>query len=121
MGGTIFVGVLTDPSECLDGQNAPSWCSNPGTVCRSWTQFKIQLGCAIAAAGYSFVVTHVLVNVMFSCFPILTTSEEQETTRDILAHGEECYVTTITQDTVEDMKCGHDLEKVTGISDDSDS
>lgn len=124
--GTIFVGVLADPAECLTHHSAPSWCSNPGTVCRSWEQFKIQFGCAVAAAGYSLVVTHILVKVMFGmCFPILKTSEEQETARDILGHGEECYVTTpiihVRMEDIEGNHGHHDLEGVGGMSDDSES
>merc|ERR1712151_41321 len=92
--GTIFVGILADPEECLDHTNAPTWCANPGTVTRSWNQFKIQLGCAVAAAGYSLVVTYFLCKVLFMFFPLLETSEQQETARDILGHGEPCYCTT---------------------------
>lgn len=91
--GTVFVGCLSDPIECQLRKTAPQWCANPGTVTRSMDQTVIQLVCAIVAAVWSFLLTYFIVFVMYSgCFKRLRTPEEQETVRDIFAHGEIAYV-----------------------------
>jgi len=94
--GTVFVGVLADPAECSLGGDIkpPRWCANPGTVTRSWHQFVVQLGCAIVAALYSLVATYILMKALYSFYPILKTYEEQDTVRDLIAHGEQAYLMT---------------------------
>jgi Amt family ammonium transporter len=88
--GTIFVGVLSDPPECL-AKDPPDFCANPGTVARSFSQFMIQLLCAVVSAGYSVVVTALLVKTLYTFVPLLKTYDEQETVRDAIAHGEHAY------------------------------
>lgn len=90
--GTILVGALADGAECSDAENAPGWCANPGTVTRSMNQLFIQTFCAIVSAAYSFGMTYLLMKCLYTFYPILLTPDQQDTTRDLLAHGEVAYV-----------------------------
>jgi len=89
--GTILVGIISDPVECLDAKNAPDWCANPGTCARSWNQVWIQIVCAVVSALYSFGVTALIFKIMFFFRPRLETWEEQETTRDEISFNEVAY------------------------------
>merc|ERR1712060_537865 len=85
--GSCLVGVLADPGECAIQDEGPSWCANPGTVTRSWRQLWIQTWCSVVAGLYCFAVTFLIVHVMYSYFPMLQAYEQQDCTRDELAHG----------------------------------
>ncbi|CAE8614589.1 unnamed protein product, partial [Polarella glacialis] len=90
--GTILVGVLSDPECCLNAETAPEWCANPGTVIRSWNQFKIQTLCAVVSAVYSIIVTYCILKTILTFWQKpLVTDKQQATARDEYAFGEEAY------------------------------
>lgn len=88
--GTILVGIISDPSDCL-ADSPPEWCANPGTCTRSWYQTWVQSVCAVASATYCAVATYLLMQGMFLVWPRLSTWEEQETTRDEISFNEVAY------------------------------
>lgn len=89
--GTIFVGTLSDPPIC-QGDAPPEWCANPGTVARSWDQFRIQTICGVSAAVFSTVMTMIIVKTLSMVHhPLLLTYEEQESARDEASFGEVAY------------------------------
>jgi len=89
--GTILVGVISDPAECLDKNTAPDWCANPGTCTRSFQQLWIQIVCAVASALWSFAMTALIFKVIQSFCPRLETWEEQEAARDEISFNEVAY------------------------------
>lgn len=88
--GTILLGVLADGPACADVDTAPDYCVNPGTVTRSFTQFKLQLMAATGCAVYSFGVSYMLLRII-GCFTELTPSAEQQHALDEHEHGETAY------------------------------
>jgi len=86
--GTVLLGVLADPEECLDVATAPQWCVNPGTVTRSGEQLGKQLLAACITAAYSFTVTFVLVKIISLVTPIVP-SAEHLANLDLSMHGEQ--------------------------------
>lgn len=89
--GTLLVGVLSDPPECQEAGTAPEWCANPGTVARSWEQFKIQAFCGVVAAIYSAIVSYFLAMVVCSFAGPMDTYEQQAEAKDALGFGEDAY------------------------------
>jgi len=88
--GTILVGIISDPSECL-AKDPPDWCANPGTCTRSWKQLWIQVICAVVSACFSFGMTSLIFKIMFYFRPRLETWDEQETARDEISFNEVAY------------------------------
>jgi len=91
--GTILVGALADPQECLDGDTAPKWCANPGTVARSMEQVGIQAACGLFTCLYSFGMTYIILALMMFGGAVvkLTTAQAQDAARDISQYGEFAY------------------------------
>jgi Amt family ammonium transporter len=86
--GTVLLGVLADPPECLDVATAPQWCVNPGTVARSGEQLGKQLAAAVITAAYAFTVTFVLVKILNLITPIVP-KDEHLANLDLSMHGEQ--------------------------------
>eukprot|EP00931_Biecheleriopsis_adriatica_P060222 TRINITY_DN36144_c0_g3_i1.p1 TRINITY_DN36144_c0_g3~~TRINITY_DN36144_c0_g3_i1.p1 ORF type:complete len:526 (-),score=76.81 TRINITY_DN36144_c0_g3_i1:168-1514(-) len=81
--GTLFVGLLSDPSDCL-GKDAPAWCANPNTCTRSVKQFGIQLFVGLMAAIYCFSITWVLAKCCRCCgiSHLISSQEDQKAFQD---------------------------------------
>eukprot|EP00928_Gymnodinium_smaydae_P033930 TRINITY_DN24167_c0_g1_i1.p1 TRINITY_DN24167_c0_g1~~TRINITY_DN24167_c0_g1_i1.p1 ORF type:complete len:489 (+),score=81.18 TRINITY_DN24167_c0_g1_i1:58-1524(+) len=89
--GSILIGVLADPVECIDEDTAPSTCVNPGSVSRSLKQTRIQLACAIFVAVYSFFTTWVLIKFVERALQVRPNSFDTEDL-DFRLQGEMAYV-----------------------------
>ena len=78
--GTVMIGIFAEAHV------------NPDTVERSVKQVFVQLGCAVIAAVYSFMVTYMLLSLLDACIRIRPKKRE-ESVLDLVHHGEQAYVT----------------------------
>jgi len=88
--GTILIGVLADPEECL-GDAAPSWCIAPGTVARGGEQLMKQAVATLFCAAYSFVVTFCILFVLNKVMPLVPEEGSVREGLDFSMHGEVAY------------------------------
>lgn len=87
--GTILLGALADHQECLDADpETNTFCINPGTVVRSWSQLGKQTVAACFCAAYSFVMTVAILKGIKSMMKIVPSKEEMEDL-DFHVHGEQ--------------------------------
>jgi Amt family ammonium transporter len=87
--GTILLGALADHPECLDADSETNtFCINPGTVVRSWSQLGKQTAAACFCATYSFVVTIAILKGIKTMMKIVPSKREMEDL-DFHVHGEQ--------------------------------
>eukprot|EP00933_Yihiella_yeosuensis_P034674 TRINITY_DN28154_c0_g4_i1.p1 TRINITY_DN28154_c0_g4~~TRINITY_DN28154_c0_g4_i1.p1 ORF type:complete len:494 (+),score=71.20 TRINITY_DN28154_c0_g4_i1:247-1728(+) len=91
--GSVCVGIFSDPPACLDRQNHPKWCANPGTCARGLAQTWIQVVVATFCAVYVCVASFLILKVL-QCLRISTTKDnekEQMMTYDHFEFDEVAY------------------------------
>jgi Amt family ammonium transporter len=87
--GSILVGALADPASCLDADpKTNTYCVNPGSIARSWSQLGKQTVAAVFCAVYSFVVTVAILKILKTLMRIVPSKEEQADL-DFRLHGEQ--------------------------------
>lgn len=87
--GSILIGVLADPPECLE-HSAPEWCVNAHTVAAGPSQLLLQVLAVLACIAWSCVITYSIIKVLMLTMNVKPT-EEQRVNLDEEIHGEVAY------------------------------
>ena len=83
MTGILFIGFFAE--ESWNGVSDGLAYGNPG-------QLADQVVAALAAPAYAFVATYLLLRILGALMPLRATEHEEALGMDVVAHGEEAYV-----------------------------
>eukprot|EP00930_Biecheleria_cincta_P100506 TRINITY_DN9213_c0_g1_i1.p1 TRINITY_DN9213_c0_g1~~TRINITY_DN9213_c0_g1_i1.p1 ORF type:complete len:428 (-),score=60.20 TRINITY_DN9213_c0_g1_i1:233-1516(-) len=87
--GTILVGVLSDPPECLN-KKAPDWCVAPHQASASVSQTMWQMAAVVVCIVWSTVMTALILKLLMLVMRVKPSQKECENL-DMELHGEACY------------------------------